>query len=421
MKVLFDVSHVAEGHTNELPHFKTGIYRVIDRLARGLARTQDCELRVCAPLKLSSIQGIAAYLRQVPELAHLPPALPLRRATLYHALAARRGRPGLLQRGFSKLMGGACRLLDLTRTMPGLSELAWADIFHTPCYTFPPGVRRNARLRKVVTVYDLIPALFPHFNPGDTMLRQLLSQWQGDDWAFCISQCTRNDLCEYLKLDGARTVVIPLAAAPELFYPVTEPERLAEVRRRHAIPEGQYMVGLSTLEPRKNIDYLIRSFVRLIRQQPELDLNLVLAGGEGWLFDKVSEAIVEAGDLRPRIILTGFVPDEDLAPLLSGATLFASMSLYEGFGLPLLEAMQCGTPVVASNVASHPEVVGDAGLLIAVDDQDALCGAILELCRNASLRAQLSQRSKERAAQFSWDRCIQRHIEAYRLVMESQG
>jgi glycosyltransferase involved in cell wall biosynthesis len=123
--------------------------------------------------------------------------------------------------------------------------------------------------------------------------------------------------------------------------------------------------------------------------------------------------------IRGRIVLTGYVDDADLAPLYRGATAFVYPSLYEGFGLSQLEAMQCGTPVIASNTSSMPEVVGDAGILVDPRDGDALCQAMLDLCRDAPMRARLSERSLARAARFTWERTTREALAAYRAALEA--
>jgi glycosyltransferase involved in cell wall biosynthesis len=147
------------------------------------------------------------------------------------------------------------------------------------------------------------------------------------------------------------------------------------------------------------------------------DLSLVLVGREGWLNDALFQAISESRSVRDRIIVTGYVPDTDLAPFYSGALAFVYPSVYEGFGLPVLEAMQCGAPVVTSNTSSLPEVVGEAGIMVDPADADALCAAMYELYSDPCLREDLAHRSMERAGQFSWDKCVQETLQAYRTSL----
>jgi glycosyltransferase involved in cell wall biosynthesis len=157
--------------------------------------------------------------------------------------------------------------------------------------------------------------------------------------------------------------------------------------------------------------------VRVVLGERIDDLYLVLTGVQGWHFDQIFEEIANADEVRDRIILTGFVPDGDLAPLYSGALAFVYLSLYEGFGLPPLEAMQCGTPVITSNTSSLPEVVGDAGIMIAPTDGDALCQALLDLYNDPALGQAMSRKSLERAKLFSWEKTVERTIDAYKLAL----
>ena len=200
-------------------------------------------------------------------------------------------------------------------------------------------------------------------------------------------------------------------------------EREQDVRERYGIPPGSpYLLSLSTLEPRKNLAHTIRSFAAIVQSNAAPGLHLVLAGGKGWLFDDIIYEIKLAGTaVRDRIILTGFVEDTDLAPLYSGATAFVFPSLYEGFGLPPLEAMQCGTPVITSNTSSLPEVVGDAGIMLDPKDQDGLCQAMLDVYNKPELRSQMSQKSLAQAAKFSWERCAEETISAYRTAISAKG
>ncbi len=168
------------------------------------------------------------------------------------------------------------------------------------------------------------------------------------------------------------------------------------------------------------MDAAIRAFTRAVADGGARDLTLVIAGPAS-AEPGIQSALAEAAQRQARVILAGYVPDEDLATLYGGALAFVYPSLCEGFGLPPLEAMQCGTPVIAGRVASLPEVVGDAGILVDLGDPDALRAAMLRLYRDASLRERLSALSLARASSFSWDRCTRETLAAYRAVTASTG
>lgn len=172
-------------------------------------------------------------------------------------------------------------------------------------------------------------------------------------------------------------------------------------------------MGLSTLEPRKNNQRLIKCYYQLLLEKSLEDIYLVLVGSKGWLYDEIFETVNSYPELKNKVIFTGYVDDEDLSSIYSGATLFVYPSLYEGFGLPPLEAMQCGVPVITSNTSSLPEVVGDAGIMINPKDEDALCQAILNLLNNSDLQKELSEKGLERAKIFNWEKCARETVEIY--------
>jgi glycosyltransferase involved in cell wall biosynthesis len=172
-------------------------------------------------------------------------------------------------------------------------------------------------------------------------------------------------------------------------------------------------------QPRKNIDLVVRAYRRLVEQQQLKDLSLILCGSSQIDRSKLDQAIQDCGSLAKSIVSLGHVPDEDLAPLYGGALVFVYPSFCEGFGLPPLEAMQCGTPVIVANATSLPEVVGDAGILFDPADEDGLCGALMDLYRNETLRREMSRRSLARAGRFQWDRAVQETVAAYEKGMRS--
>jgi glycosyltransferase involved in cell wall biosynthesis len=184
------------------------------------------------------------------------------------------------------------------------------------------------------------------------------------------------------------------------------------VRRKYGIPDGPFVLALGNLQPRKNIQRLVEAFA-IARRAPDFALSLVIAGKAQWRESQVHAAVAQAG-LEDSVVFPGYVDEADLPALYSAAALFAYPSLYEGFGLPPLEAMACGTPVVCSHVASLPEVVGDAAVTVAPTDTEALAQALLDVLTQPGLHASLRARGLRRAAQFSWDRCAAETLAVYR-------
>ncbi len=311
------------------------------------------------------------------------------------------------------------------------SRLSNIDIYHSNYHAIPTVVQRHKKVKAILTVHDMIPILHPewcgmlgagehkYFHPEFNLPATLASLTQ-KNWIMCPSNASRNDLCDHLAgyIDPDKVQVIPWAAS-SLFHPCSDSECLTAIPLKYKIPKSRYFLSLSTIEPRKNLDTLIRSFYQLLQQERIHDLCLVLAGPFGWDYKGIFQEVLKNKQFARRIIFTGYIADEDMAALYSSAIAFVCPSLYEGFGLPPLEAMQCGTPVISSNVSSLPEVVGEAGLLVNPQDEEAIAQAMLKLYRSTELRADLSQKGINRAALFSWQRCAQQTVNLYRQALES--
>lgn len=225
------------------------------------------------------------------------------------------------------------------------------------------------------------------------------------------SEHTRGDLIETYRIAPERINVVPLSAAPR-FAPIKDKEELARVRRRYGI-EGNYILAVGSIQPRKNLPCLIEAYADLRRRCPHVKLpQLVLVGKRAWLYQGTLDAI-EKGGISQHTILTGYVPEEDLPALYAGALCFVYPSYFEGFGLPPLEAMQCGTPVITGDRTSLPEVIGDAGLMFDPFDASALAVCLARMIDDASLRAELRARSLKRAASFQQHETARRTLEVY--------
>ena len=285
-----------------------------------------------------------------------------------------------------------------------------ADILLSPFGEAPQDWLQDPHVLQAHFIYDLIAIEHPeYFNEAASQeVRRIIDSLDDRTVVFAISENTRQDLLKHRPdLDPAQVVVIPLAAG-DGFLECHDQDRRAEVRRKYGIPQGvPYVLSLATLEIRKNLEGTVRAFCRHLDAKPESQLHLVLSGMPGWKLEEFNAALESSAQWQHRIVLTGFVDDEDLSPLYSDALCFIYLSRYEGFGLPPLEAMACGTPVICSDNSSLPEVVGDAGILVGSDDVDGAAKALARICENQDLRHALSARGLERAKQFSWDRSAQ--------------
>jgi len=286
------------------------------------------------------------------------------------------------------------------------------DVLHVQ-FTAPP----FCPCPVVVSVHDLS---FEHLP--QTFLRRSRTQLRltvrhsarRADRILTLSEHTRSDVIKTYKIDPAKVVAIPLAA-PAHFGPVTDDRELQRVRHNYGI-NGEYVLSVGSIQPRKNLVRLIEAYA-LLRgvQSSNRCPKLVIVGKRGWLYDETLRALEETG-VKDSIVLTGYVPEPDLLALYSGALCFVYPSYFEGFGLPPLEAMKCGTPVVVGNATSLPEVVGDAGLKVDPFDASAIAGAINELVNNSELRRELSVKGLERAALFDWRNTAQQTLKVYEQV-----
>jgi glycosyltransferase involved in cell wall biosynthesis len=320
-----------------------------------------------------------------------------------------------LPRFSSRLGTRAWRLGLLVQSgLPGVSRPHPAfDLFHGMDFIGP-------RLRQplVITIHDLSTLRFPqHHTPLNRLfLRFALPIMVRRSAAIiAVSHATRQDVVELLHAPPEQVHVIPNGVDHNRFKPSGGAESLARLHRDLGLP-SEYLLALGTLEPRKNLLTLLRAYAGLGRNVPDL----VLAGGEGW---GRNSPIQEAKRLNilDRLHFTGFVPNELLPDLYRGAALFVYPSLYEGFGLPVLEAMASGTPVIASNTSSLPELVGDSGLLVPPLDTRALADAIDTVLEDSELAARLARMGRERSLAFSWERTARETMEVYSNVLDTRS
>lgn len=267
----------------------------------------------------------------------------------------------------------------------------------------------------IATIHDLTHAIHPEWHQA----RNIRLAEKGMAWLLrqqahfiAVSNATAVDIQQCYQVPVERISVVYEAANSQKFRPIAEPERLMDVRRRYSIPEAPYLLTLSTIEPRKNLLRTIAAFRALCSKEPDWGGILVVAGKYGW---KNKELYTGLDD--PRIIFTGFVEEVDLPVLYSGAVALCYVSLYEGFGLPPLEAMQCGTPVIVGDISSMPEVVGAGGVAVEATDDAAITAAMHQMVCNAQWRQRLSGNALEQAARFSWDTTAVQTLAAYRKAL----
>jgi len=306
------------------------------------------------------------------------------------------------------------RILWEQTSLPWSALQAKADLLHALAFVAPLA----CPLPTVVTVYDLsfllYPAVFNWLNrlylsamtpPSVRKARRVIA----------ISESTKRDLVRLMHIPPERVDVVYPGLEPDI-KPIEDPAALAAFRRRHNLPD-HFVLFVGTLEPRKNADALVRAY-GLLRRRGVVRHALVLAGSRGWRYESIFAAIEESG-VADDVILPGYVAREELAFWYSAADIFVYPSLYEGFGLPVLEAMACGTPVITSTASSLPEVAGDAACLVDPNDTGGLAEAIEHVLTQADVRAEMSAKGRQRAATFTWERMAQSTRNVYEKALAS--
>jgi glycosyltransferase involved in cell wall biosynthesis len=283
-----------------------------------------------------------------------------------------------------------------------LHGLKSAVPFWCPCFT-------------VVTLHDLIPVTHPETETRAAQLywrMQIPIAARRATFIITDSDHARQEIVKMFAVPDRRIAVTPLGYPPAMDDP-PDPVRSAEVRRHYGLPDS-YILYVGTIQPRKNLDMLIEAYA-LLRGEKATARKLVIAGRKGWLYDTLFARISSLG-LQQEVIFTGFVTDEELPHLYDGACLFVYLSLFEGFGLPPLEAMSRGVPVVTSNTTSLPEVVGDAGIMVSPRNLDDVVEGMRRVLSDAAMAEKLRQAGKVRARQFSWERTAQETLDVYRRI-----
>jgi len=293
------------------------------------------------------------------------------------------------------------------------------DLFWSAEYL--PPFSLPSKIATVLTVHDLESHLYPETMSWKTYWAHRLLVWPSVRQAnrvVSVSESTARDLQRILKVPRPRIEVIHHGIAS--IYKPHDHERAAQyVAQKYGVSKD-YALAVGTVQPRKNLPTLVEA-IKLLRTSPLSSLHLLVAGARGWKNTPLDESIRRLGLTNDDIRFLGVVPEEDLPMLYSGSWAFVFPSLYEGFGLPLVEAMACGVPVIASNASSVPEVVGDAALLVAPTRPEAFAEAILRVRSDPELRRSMSEKGLRRAACFSWDKAAGQLLECMRRVVVEHG
>ena len=285
------------------------------------------------------------------------------------------------------------------------------DVFFSPCYSCPDFLDKYSNVKKCIILYDTAPFIFPNYYPatasGNSWFLDMTDylRRKSNVKGFAISEHTKKDFLKFVpELKPEQITVTPLAAGDN-FYPTSREETIKSLQKYGLPTDKKYIFSLCSLAPNKNLIRAVKTFVQFVEKNKIDDLVFILGGGH---YDEfIGKLDAELGKIPEGLVIkAGYIDDEDLAPLYSGAEWFVYTSQYEGFGLPPLEAMQCGTPVITSNNSSLPEVVGDAGIMIDWDSDEQHIKAYEDYYFHPELREQMRKKGLARAKEFSWDKTV---------------
>ena len=295
---------------------------------------------------------------------------------------------------------------------PDLLFRTGADIYHFFNFVVPPRVKGYV----VNTVHDLVYLTYPQTMQKANFRRlhkHLARSCQNSDIIIAVSENGKRELIELMGIDKAKIRVVSNGVDLGRFHSDIPPEEVVAFRQRHGLP-ADYFLYIGTLEPRKNIPNLLRAYAA---GQPRFGgCKLVLAGAKGWEYKEIFK-LVEELHLQNEVVFTGYLPSAELAYLYAGAQAFLFPSYYEGFGMPPLEAMACGVPVMTSNRSSLPEVVGDSGILVEPEDLGQMANAMERLLTDTELHQTCRERGIARAGQFTWERSADAVFQIYQELM----
>lgn len=355
--------------------------------------------------------GISGYIANL--LRALPAADPALRYTVFAGPQAALPADSRLRvrRSAWRTEHPLARILWEQIAQPLALERDRPDLVHQLAFVAPVLARRPF----VVTVYDLSFVHFPErLPPARRRYLRLLTRWscQRARRVIAISRSTAADLTATFGLSPER-IDVAVPGVDEAFHPLPRAE-IEAFRARAGLPD-RFLLYLGTLEPRKNLPLLLRAYAAL----PASDRSaapLVLAGARGWMVDAIDRALDEH-DLRDSVRLPGYVPAQDLPLWYNAAEALVYPSLFEGFGLPVIEAMACGTPALVADTSSLPEAVGDMGVCLPPDDAAAWTNALAHILHDTVWRAEAGQRGRERAREFTWARTAAQTVASYRRAL----
>lgn len=295
------------------------------------------------------------------------------------------------------------------------------DLLFSPCTYLLPAI--NIIFPSVIIVYD-ITAFLPQIKDTHKMTTRIREKYFlklamfNSKFIAAISDSTKNDLLKYFKVKSDKIFILPGAADARFKSINREDNQAVKILEKYKI-RGKYILSVGTLEPRKNILRTIEGYRRLLKDNIFSEYKLVIVGKKGWFYENIFNEVKKI-NLEDKIIFAGYVADEDMIYLYSGAACFVYPSLYEGFGLPVIEAMACGCPVVTSNISSLPEVGGEAALYVNPYDIDEISAAIERILSDEKLSDEMRSKGLKQAENFSWEKSTQKLLNIFEVIYKSK-
>lgn len=287
-----------------------------------------------------------------------------------------------------------------------------ADIYHFFNYLVPPGVKGKV----IVTIYDMVFKRFPGTMSNanfKALENNLLKSADRADIIITISENSKNEIVQYLGIDPAKIQIVSPGVDVARYKEDISVSQKEAVKRKYNLPD-EYILYLGTLEPRKNVESIIDSFFCL-RESYNKDIKLVIAGKKGWGFDTIFQR-VESYGLQECVDFIGYVEEVDKPAIYNMAEVFMFPSLYEGFGMPVIEAMAAGVPVITSNNSSLPEAAGDAAKLLDPMDTEAMAAELYNILTNSSMRDEMIKKGLEQSSRFTWENSIEQLVNIYKRI-----
>lgn len=283
------------------------------------------------------------------------------------------------------------------------------DVYFSPMRAVPKFIEKNKSIKKYTILHDTIPLINDYRQNADhKWYNNLINSINAVDKYFANSLCTKQDFIEYVpKIKADNITVIPLSTGKN-YTKISDPNFINQVKNKYGIPlNKKYIFSLCNLDPRKNLIFSVKNFLKFVEKN-NLENFIFVLGGACWKdFENIlNENIENLGEKKDKILRIGYVDDEDMSALYSGAEMFLFPSLYEGFGMPVLEAMKCGLPVICSNTTSLPEVIGDCGIKINPHSDSEMLSSMEKMYFDRDFREKCIAKGLERAKLFTWEKCV---------------